>query len=113
MKEYIPLSHIRIKLKKTTLYQIGIGIFLLLMLLVVLFLPKKQQTNPSTAHAKPVSHDHAETVLYFVPSTLIIASTTPTSQTIDLHITTGHNKIYGADVELVYNPQALQNLQIT
>lgn len=92
-------------------YELGV-IILLLVVIICFYLSQSNNSTPNQVSRPTPTPQPRQTLLYFSPPSLTINSQSQTQEKLNLVIQTNANSIYGADIELSYNPNLITNLHI-
>lgn len=100
--------------KHKTTFVVGLVILIIIVLSGILLLGHTQtsKTNPMISASPTPTKPAGQTRITFSPNPLVLTQNTTGKQTIDILVDTQGNKIYGADVELVYDPSVLQDVTV-
>ncbi len=100
-------------LKHKTYYEGGIVVILVIIIGLLLLISQTNEMNNNHVVMPTPTPQPRQTLLYFSPPNLTINTQSPSLEKLNLVIQTNDNSIYGADIELSYDPNIISNLQIS
>ncbi len=99
-------------LSHKTYYEGGVVVILLILIVCLFFISHSNKISINHTVMPTPTPQSRQTLIYFSPPNLAVNAQSSSTEKLNLVIQTNDNSIYGADIELNYDPNIITNLQI-